>query len=42
MEYVDQDGLHLRPAGYQAVADSFLGVVKATVTSTPGLGPGSN
>lgn len=36
-EYVDQDGLHLRPAGYQAVADSFLAVIKATVTSTPGF-----
>jgi lysophospholipase L1-like esterase len=34
-EYVDQDGLHLRPAGYQAVADSFLAVIKTTVTSTP-------
>lgn len=36
-EYVDQDGLHLRPAGYQAVADSFFSVIKSTVTSTPGL-----
>jgi lysophospholipase L1-like esterase len=36
-EYVDQDGLHLRPAGYQALADSFFGVIKTTVTSTPGL-----
>jgi lysophospholipase L1-like esterase len=37
-EYVDQDGLHLRPAGYQAVADSFFGVIKSTVTTAPGLG----
>jgi lysophospholipase L1-like esterase len=36
-EYVDQDGLHLRPAGYQAVAESFFSVIKTTVTSTPGL-----
>jgi lysophospholipase L1-like esterase len=41
-EYVDQDGLHLRPAGYQAVADSFFAVIKTTVTSTPGLGGRSN
>jgi lysophospholipase L1-like esterase len=41
-EYVDQDGLHLRPAGYQAVADSFFAVIKTTVTSTPGLGARSN
>src|SRR6185295_3489672 len=37
-EYVDQDGLHLRPAGYQALADSFFSVIKTTVTSTPGFG----
>ena len=36
-EYVDQDGLHLRPAGYQALADSFFGVIKTTVTTTPGF-----
>jgi lysophospholipase L1-like esterase len=41
-EYVDQDGLHLRPAGYQAVADSFFAVIKTTVTSTPGLNARSN
>ena len=41
-EYVDQDGLHLRPAGYQAVADSFLAVIKTVVTSTPGFGTRSN
>jgi lysophospholipase L1-like esterase len=30
-EYVDTDGLHLRPAGYQAMADSFFAVIRATV-----------
>jgi lysophospholipase L1-like esterase len=37
-DYVDQDGLHLRPAGYQALADSFFNGIKNTVTSVPGLG----
>lgn len=37
-EFVDQDGLHLRPAGYQALAESFFGVIKTTVTTTPGFG----
>jgi lysophospholipase L1-like esterase len=41
-EYVDQDGLHLKPAGYQALADSFFGVIKTTVTTTPGFGARSN
>ena len=41
-EYVDQDGLHLRPAGYQALAESFFGVIKNTVTSTPGIRTGPN
>ena len=36
-EYVDQDGLHLRPAGYQALADSFFAVIKTTVTVDSGL-----
>jgi lysophospholipase L1-like esterase len=30
-EYVDTDGLHLRPAGYQALADTFFAAIKATV-----------
>ena len=30
-EYVDTDGLHLRPAGYQALADSFFAVIRATI-----------
>ncbi|MEP6592715.1 MAG: hypothetical protein ABJC51_03440, partial [Acidobacteriota bacterium] len=34
-EYVDQDGLHLRPAGYEALARAFFDVIKARVTSTP-------
>ena len=34
-EYVDTDGLHLRPAGYQALADSFFAAIKATVPANP-------
>ena len=34
-EYVDTDGLHLRPAGYQAIADAFFAAIKATVPATP-------
>ncbi len=41
-EYVDQDGLHLRPAGNQALAESFFSVIKTTVTSTPGFGERPN
>jgi lysophospholipase L1-like esterase len=37
-EYVADDGLHLRRAGYQALADTFFAAIKNTVTSTPGLG----
>lgn len=37
-EYVNQDGLHLRPEGYQALAESFFGVIKTTVTTTPAFG----
>ena len=36
-EYVSADGLHLRRAGYQALADTFFAAIKNTVTSTPGL-----
>jgi lysophospholipase L1-like esterase len=36
-DYIDQDGLHLSPAGYQALADSFFAVIKTTVTTTPGF-----
>jgi lysophospholipase L1-like esterase len=34
-DYVDTDGLHLRPAGYQALADAFFASIKATVPQTP-------
>ena len=37
-EYTDTDGLHLRPAGYQALADTFLAAIKATVPQTPLFG----
>lgn len=34
-EYVNVDGLHLRPAGYQALADAFFAAIKATIPQTP-------
>lgn len=34
-EYVSVDGLHLRPAGYQAIANAFFAAIKATVPQTP-------
>ena len=34
-EYVSPDGLHLNPAGYQALADTFLSVIRATVSQSP-------
>jgi lysophospholipase L1-like esterase len=34
-EYVNVDGLHLRPAGYQALADTFFAAIKATVPRVP-------
>jgi len=37
-EYVDTDGLHLRPAGYQAMADAFFSAIKATIPQTPLFG----
>lgn len=33
-EYVNVDGLHLRPAGYQALADGFFAAIKSTVPQT--------
>jgi len=36
-DYVSVDGLHLQPAGYQALADAFLAAIKATITQTPQL-----
>lgn len=34
-EYVSIDGLHLRPAGYQAIANAYFAAIKATVPQTP-------
>lgn len=34
-DYVNVDGLHLRPAGYQAPADAFFAAITATVPQTP-------
>jgi len=34
-EYVNVDGLHLRPAGYQALADAFFAAIQKTVPQTP-------
>jgi len=34
-EYVSIDGLHLTPAGYQALADTFLTTIRNTVPQTP-------
>jgi len=34
-EYVADDGLHPRRAGYQALADTFVAAIKATISSTP-------
>lgn len=34
-EFVSGDGLHLRPAGYQAIANAFFAAIKATVPQTP-------
>ena len=34
-EYISIDGLHLRAAGYQAIADAFFAAIKATVEQTP-------
>jgi lysophospholipase L1-like esterase len=33
-EYVDTDGLHLRPAGNQVLADTFFAAIRATVPQT--------
>lgn len=34
-DYVNVDGLHLKPAGYQALADAFFAAIQAAVTQTP-------
>lgn len=38
-EYIGDDGLHPRPAGYQALADTFFAAIKSTISSTPAFGP---
>jgi lysophospholipase L1-like esterase len=37
-EYVDTDGLHLRPAGYQAMADAFFAAIQRSIPQTPLFG----
>jgi lysophospholipase L1-like esterase len=37
-QYVSPDGLHLLPPGYQAIADAFLGAIRATVPQSPAAG----
>jgi len=34
-DFVNTDGLHLTPAGYQALADTFFAAIQATVPQTP-------
>ena len=34
-DYVNTDGLHLRPAGYQALADAFFAAIKTTIPQSP-------
>jgi lysophospholipase L1-like esterase len=34
---VSADGLHLNPAGYQALAETFFAVIRTTVPQTPTL-----
>jgi lysophospholipase L1-like esterase len=34
-DYINVDGLHLTPAGYQALADTFFAAIQATVPQTP-------
>jgi lysophospholipase L1-like esterase len=34
-EYVDTDGLHLRPAGYQVLADTFFAAITSKIPQTP-------
>jgi lysophospholipase L1-like esterase len=36
-EYIADDGLHPRRAGYQALADTFFAAIKNTIASTPAL-----
>jgi lysophospholipase L1-like esterase len=34
-DYISIDGLHLKPAGYQAIADAFFAAIKTTIPQTP-------
>ena len=34
-EFVNVDGLHLRPAGYQALAEAFFATIRANIPQTP-------
>jgi lysophospholipase L1-like esterase len=34
-EYIEADGLHLRPSGSQAIADAFFAAIQNTVKQTP-------
>jgi lysophospholipase L1-like esterase len=34
-EYIGDDGLHPRRAGFQALADTFFAAIKSTISSTP-------
>jgi lysophospholipase L1-like esterase len=34
-EYIGDDGLHPRRAGFQALADTFFAAIKATISTTP-------
>ncbi len=34
-QYINTDGLHLTPEGYQALADAFFAAIQATVPQTP-------
>lgn len=36
-EYISDDGLHARRAGYQALAETFFAAIKNTIMSTPAL-----
>ena len=36
-EYIADDGLHLRRAGYQALADVFFASIKNTITTAPAI-----
>jgi lysophospholipase L1-like esterase len=37
-EYIDTDGLHVRPAGYQVIADAFFAAIQKTIPQTPLFG----